>query len=143
MLMATCHSARKFVEQWDSGDVLKPDIYFGEGGNPNNGTEAGREFIEHVQSCAECKAWLRNEIPDEEIERLRRIKEYCCIMMFVAVEEPKRDDFHLKFRYFRDESFWILEQPKNELGFVSFNFCHWCGHKLPNHPFISDDKGKG
>ncbi len=141
--MCDCRKSREYLESWGVLDTLGPIILHGEEGFPNDGTDLGQKAVSHLQSCASCKTWLKSRVDPKADQRIQRLNQYCCPMMFGAVEKSEPEDLHLKLVYFRDERFWIVDQPEREFGFVSFSYCPWCGKRLPENPFIDDEKGIG
>jgi len=76
-----------------------------------------------------------------KLSRLEKIKSYCCIGLFAAVEEP--DDFggiKINFTYFRDELVWYVSVPEEIVGGSNIiKNCPWCGTKLPRKPYLSSE----
>jgi hypothetical protein len=66
------------------------------------------------------------------MRRQKRLTEYCCAGMFVAVENPEGHTTNrITFEMFRGEDpCWMID------GVQSFiSYCPWCGKKLPDQPF--------
>ena len=87
----------------------------------------------HIRKCPKCREWIHSIIPENVLQRQRRLTKYCCAGMFVAVEES--DEIaknRIAFELFRGEvPCWMID------GKHSFaSYCPWCGSQLPNQPFI-------
>jgi hypothetical protein len=96
-------------------------------------SEESEAAWKHIQSCSKCDAWLHEIVPGEILNRQSRLVRYCCSAMFVAVEESdKYQRNRFTYSLFRGEDVcWRID------GKQSFAmFCPWCGHKLPDRPFI-------
>jgi hypothetical protein len=91
--------------------------------------------IDHIRQCLKCREWIHRIIPEDVLRRQSRLARYCCASMFVAVEETgSHGKNKITFELFRGED------PCWKIGGVrSFiSFCPWCGKKLPDKPFISE-----
>ncbi len=87
----------------------------------------------HIRKCPKCREWIHSIVPDDVLHRQRRLTQYCCPGMFVAVEESDgRLKNRIAFELFRGEDpCWMID------GKHSFaSYCPWCGIKLPDKPFI-------
>lgn len=87
----------------------------------------------HIRKCPKCREWIHHIVPESVLQRQRRLTQYCCAGMFVAVEEADADTKNrIAFEFFRGEDpCWMID------GKYSFaSYCPWCGSKLPGQPFI-------
>ncbi|WP_240221585.1 hypothetical protein [Rheinheimera hassiensis] len=76
------------------------------------------------------------ELPNIAKHRAERIKEYCCVRLFSAIEDPKGyGEIQVRHTKFTGESAWYIEVPEEVVGGNNIIlFCPWCGSKLPNKP---------
>ena len=77
------------------------------------------------------------------MNRLERIKSYCCIGLFSSVEEAEGDEkVMINFtRSFQGESAWYIKVPGEVVGGGNLiSYCPWCGTQLPKSPYI--ERGK-
>ncbi|WP_444907153.1 hypothetical protein ACJJIR_02015 [Microbulbifer sp. SSSA008] len=72
------------------------------------------------------------------MKRIDKIKSYCCIGLFYAVEEAEGgDEVKVKYtRSFRGKSVWYVEVPDGSIGGNLISYCPWCGTKLPKTPYL-------
>jgi hypothetical protein len=74
------------------------------------------------------------------MNRLERIKSYCCIGLFSSVEEAGEEDIHIKFTNLRGESVWFIEVPAKVVGGGNMiSNCPWCGENLPKKTKVAVD----
>jgi hypothetical protein len=75
---------------------------------------------------------MHSVIPESVLRRQRRLTEYCCAGMFVAVEQVDGPITNrITFEMFRGEDpCWMIDDIHS---FISY--CPWCGKKLPKRPF--------
>lgn len=141
--MDTCTRTRKILLGWDAFKILVPMIYYGTDGIPNDATVESEKAVKHAQSCIKCKCWLREQSDPEAMERMGKIQNYCCVMMFSAVEEAVSNE-ELKISYtssFQGQPVWFAEVPDRVVGGGNLiSYCPWCGSKLPDKPF--SDRGE-
>ncbi|WP_444939360.1 hypothetical protein [Microbulbifer sp. JMSA002] len=68
------------------------------------------------------------------MDRVEKIKNYCCIGLFSSVEEAESgDEIIVKFTSsFQGDSAWYIEVPERVIGGGNLiSYCPWCGTKLP------------
>jgi len=72
------------------------------------------------------------------MNRVERIKSYCCIGLFSSVEEAGDEDVHIRFTNFRGEGIWFIETPAKVVGGGNMiSNCPWCGNRLPKTPHVN------
>lgn len=95
-----------------------------------------QKAVKHIRECPKCREWFHSIVPTNVLQRQQRLSKYCCPGMFTAVEEPTtRTTPRFSFTMFRGEDpCWMID------GMNAFAcYCPWCGKKLPDKPFISED----
>ena len=103
---------------------------------PEGDRQTDQKAIDHVRKCPKCRAWLHSVVPPDVLRRQSRLTRYCCAGMFVAMEEAdEMTKNRVTFEMFRGEDpCWRIDGKRT---FASY--CPWCGKKLPEKPFITDD----
>ena len=139
--MNIAEESREAIENNDGTQLAC--IYFGEDGFPHYSPGPGKRSVAHIQQCDQCRKWLKKLIPQPIFKRHYRMSRYCCPLMYAAIEEPKESRIRIKVLWWRGEAVWLVDQGKKTTLSNSFCFCPWCGGKLPERPFIDDQRGKG
>ncbi|NKC00307.1 MAG: hypothetical protein GKR90_17725 [Pseudomonadales bacterium] len=93
------------------------------------------DLLAHVKECSECYAWIVENVGLELLERQKRLTEYCCPVLFGAVEEPKGGNLQLKLTPYpqRDGGHnWSLslDSGSGEESTLIVNFCPFCGNLI-------------
>jgi len=99
---------------------------------------------EHFVGCESCLEWLGEQVEKRYFIRAKDAAEYCCLSMYMAVEEtdpgkeviPGSTKEKVRFRLFRGED---PEWTIGSKGCV-INFCPWCGKILLNSRFRNPKK---
>ena len=95
--------------------------------------EADEKALDHIRTCPKCRAWIHEIVPDDIFRRQSRLIRYCCAGMFCAVEEPH--NVSVSFELFRGEDpCWKVDGRRS---FILY--CPWCGKRLPDRPFITEE----
>ncbi|KOO56759.1 hypothetical protein WH43_18365 [Rheinheimera sp. KL1] len=139
--MSNCEKYKKDLESWKAFETLSGLIFHGSDGLPCDGEGIYQESVLHVQTCKSCRSWLEEKISSETHSRLTKLKQYCCPVMFVAVEENEIDQLKVGLMSFQGESTWAVMNFNTVGGNLLLCYCPWCGKKLPNSPFITEEKG--
>lgn len=103
------------------------------------GWQHGDKLKEHFVGCEFCLEWLGQQVEKRFLVRARDAADYCCLSMYMAVEEtdPGKEvivRFPMeKVRF----SLWRGEDPRWTIGpnGCCIKHCPWCGKRLPNSPF--------
>ena len=70
------------------------------------------------------------------MNRKERAEKYCCLPLWLAVEQHEVDQLNISFSKFRDEKCWIVTSLDVVGGNLLISYCPWCGSKLPEKPFV-------
>jgi len=121
--------------QSDTGIALK---FFSDDQPVREGDrQTDQKAIEHIRQCPKCRAWFHSIVPADVLRRQSRLARYCCAGMFVAVEEADGgQENRVTFEMFRGEDPCWMFAGKHTFA----SYCPWCGRKLPDKPFLADDK---
>ena len=98
--------------------------------------EDEQKVVNHIRQCPKCREWFHSIVPTNVLQRQHRLSKYCCAGMFTAVEESTiRATPRFSFTMFRGEDpCWMID------GINAFaSYCPWCGKRLPDKPFISEE----
>ena len=135
-----CADARRWlVRHYGDPHILALRFF---GSVHNSGRIAHDDFTEeedldrvaHAKGCASCETWVWAVVGLKVMHRQRRLAEYCCSLMFAAVEEPRRGYVRVQFgKRFHPESgpSWSIEEST-----IAIAYCPWCGQQLPPEPFV-------
>ena len=132
-----CQAQREWlVSRYKSEAMLALKFFSNDEPVPEGDRQTDQKAIDHVRKCPKCRAWIHSVVPADVLRRQSRLTRYCCAGMFVAVEEAdERNKNRVTFEMFRGEDpCWMID---NKRTFASY--CPWCGKKLPEKPFITDD----
>lgn len=111
------------------------------------GWRHGDKVKEHFVECEYCLAWLGQQVDERFYIRAKNAAEYCCLSMYMAVEETDAGKevvagtFKERVRF----SLWRGEDPRWTIGLngCDISHCPWCGKRLPNSAFRSADPTVG
>lgn len=129
-----CEIARIEMKKWHCKETaLLQALSARNNGQPPPG------ILGHLSNCTSCQEWFKDEIGEQRFVRLQRAAEYCCMSMYIAVEESElaSESAHWerreKVRGFssRDNEWRWTIGPSNSYIF----YCPWCGKHLPDEPF--------
>ena len=135
--LPVCRGYREFlVSSYKLGEMIVLR-FFSDDASVNESSKADElKAVEHIWKCPRCRPWVHSIVPESVIRRQQRLSRYCCAGMFCAVEEyQERGKPRFEFSMFRGEDpCWKIDGAN---AFASF--CPWCGKKLPDKPFISEE----
>lgn len=137
--MNRCEEHRKHLESWNAFNNLVFPIFIGSEGTPCDYEGHYQNSLLHVQNCEECFSWLKNKVPINELNRHERLLQYCCPVMFGAVEEPQVNQLKISLRDFQGYPTWVVKNFNVIGGNLLIGYCPWCGVKMPQKPFINSD----
>ena len=134
-LSADCIEIRKQVSERRHNQVLLLEAYR----DRKEGWRHGDKVKEHFVDCPSCLEWLGQQVEEPFLIRARDAAEYCCLSMYMAVEETDPETGLVgrlpkeKVRF----SLWRGEDPMWTIGSegCAISHCPWCGKRLPNSPF--------
>ncbi len=134
-LSPECIEMRARVSEHQFKQVLLLEAYR----DRKEGWRHGDKIKEHFVGCESCLEWLGKQVEERFFVRARDAAEYCCLSMYMAVEEtaPGKQGItgssmeKVRFSLFRGED------PTWTIGSQGCNISHcpWCGKRLPNSPF--------
>jgi len=134
--MDKCELIRTKLENWHGFKSVCSFMLNGNDGLPCDGEEKYREDVRHVQNCESCRAWVSGKIPPKEIDRMKRLKQYCCPVMYGAVEQEGYDEISLRLVNFQGDPVWAISNFDTVGGNLLVSYCPWCGTKMPKKQFV-------
>lgn len=93
--------------------------------------------VGHLRQCEACNDWVQTVCEPELIDRQRRLSQYCCSLLFGAVEEPGSDSLPIRLRYHALDRLdrgpsWELGVGEHSFGrrSIFINYCPYCGELI-------------
>ena len=89
-------------------------------------------LLAHVKECSNCYAWIVARVGPALLERQKRLTQYCCAILFGAVEEPEGDNLKISLtpNPQRDGGHnWRLSlvSDSGDTNSLIINYCPFCG----------------
>lgn len=141
--MNECEKAKKLIKDWDASDTLLNLILQDNDGFPHDADGIYQQSVLHVQNCSSCRKWVDEKISGKfksDWENSNRITaKYCCSVMFSAVEHPRKEELNISLIDFQGDPFWAVMNIEVVGGNLLIVFCPWCGKKLPDEPFNTEE----
>ena len=127
-----CKEVRSRTEHHQNKHLLLLEAYRQKKEGLKHGDNVKKHFIE----CQACLDWLGTKVEEPAFLRAKNAAEYCCLRMYMAVEETESSDIGVSTEKVRF-TLWRGEDPMWIVGphLCSIFYCPWCGKQLPKSPF--------